>query len=363
MIHPTLEKWADLLVNYCTTINPGDQVLINLDVAAAELARALVRSVLKADGQPHLRLEYDGYTQDILELASDRYLGAEPTLELSEIKQIDAFIRVRAPQNTRTLQQVDKAKVSRLSKKLSPVQRIRVDNTRWVGSLYPTAALAQDAEMSLDDFETFVFEAMFLQHDNPVAKWQELHTFQAKLIERLSSASEVRIVADGTDLKLNVAGRIWINSDGHRNMPSGEVFTGPHEASATGVIRYDIPSSVNGSLVSGIELTFEEGKVVNAKADIGDDLLQSQLALDDGARYLGELGIGTNFNIQRAIKQILYDEKIGGTVHLALGQSYKESGGTNQSALHWDMICDLRQGGAIFLDGEVFQQDGKFVDI
>jgi aminopeptidase len=356
-----LSKWAELLVGYCTEVKPGDKVLINLDVAASELARALVRQVLKADGEPHLRLEYEGYQQDILELASERYMAAEPALELAEMAQIDAFIRVRAPQNTRALQHGDKSRLARLAKKMSPVQRIRVDETRWVGSLYPTAALAQEAEMSLDAFETFVFEAMFLHCDDPVAEWRKLHDFQAELIARLSEARELRIVAEGTDLTLNVAGRTWINSDGHRNMPSGEVFTGPHEASANGTIYFDIPSSVGGSLVSGITLTFCDGQVISASAEVGDDLLQAQLALDEGARYLGELGIGTNFHIQRPIKQILFDEKIGGTVHLALGQAYKETGGTNQSALHWDMICDLRQGGAIYLDGELFQQDGKFI--
>ncbi|HEX7021267.1 MAG TPA: aminopeptidase, partial [Trueperaceae bacterium] len=196
--------------------------------------------------------------------------------------------------------------------------------------------------------------------DDPVARWQDIAALQDRLIERLQDAKEVHIVAEGTDLKLSVEGRAWVNSAGHRNMPSGEVFTGPIENSANGHITFTIPSAVNGVEVENVRLAFQDGKVVDAHADKGDDLLQSQLATDEGARYLGELGIGTNANIQIPTKSILFDEKIGGTVHLALGRSYAETLGVNESAIHWDMICDLRQGGAIYLDGELFEENGSF---
>ena len=218
---------------------------------------------------------------------------------------------------------------------------------RWCVSLWPTPALAQQAGMSSADFSAFVRRALFLDRDDPVAAWRELSSVQARLIERLErrcencgSRERARIFA------LSVAGRTWINSDGRRNMPSGEVFTGPVETSASGVVRFDVPSSPRGVEVAGVELSFREGVVVSARADRGDDVLQAMLATDDGARRLGEIGIGTNFGIDRAVGMTLLDEKIGGTVHLALGRSYPETGGTNESAIHWDLICDLRNAEA-----------------
>ena len=215
--------------------------------------------------------------------------------------------------------------------------------------------------MGTAEFADFVRRALFLDRDDAPAAWGELRDFQARLIERLSKARELRIEAEGTDLTLSVEGRTWINSDGKRNMPSGEVFTGPHEGSAEGRIRYTIPSSPGGVGVEGIELEFREGRVVAARAERGEDYLKTTLATDDGASRLGEIGIGTNFGIDRAVGAILFDEKIGGTVHLAVGRSYKDTGGVNASAVHWDMICDLRRGGRLLADGEVIQQDGSFL--
>ena len=359
MIHPIHEKYAQLLVSYCCEVQAGERVSINLDTEAMPMARALVREVLKADAQPILHMTYPEMMVDVLELVSERHLSSEPTFELSEIKQIDAWMRVRGGSNNRMLQNANKETLSKIAKRQRVVQNLRL-KTKWVGTQFPTNASAQDAGMSLDDYEKFVYGAMYLFEADPVAKWRELHAFQAELINHLAAAKTVRIVAEGTDLTLNVNGRTWVNSDGHHNMPSGEVFTGPIEDSANGHITYTVPSAVSGVEVENIRITFENGKAVTAKADKGDDLLQAQLNSDDGARYLGELGIGTNLSIQVPTKSILYDEKIGGTVHLALGQSYTETGGTNESAIHWDMICDLRQGGAIYLDGELFQENGTF---
>ena len=206
--------------------------------------------------------------------------------------------------------------------------------------------------MSDDDYAAFVERALFLDRPDPVAAWRELSDRQARVVERLSQAREIRIEADGTDLRLRVEGRTWINSDGRRNMPSGEVFTGPLEDSANGTIRFTIPSSPRGVSVEGVELTFEDGKVASATAERGQGYLDAALATDPGARFLGELGIGTNAGIDRATGSILLDEKMAGTVHLALGRSYPETGGRNVSALHWDLICDLRAGGRLTADGE-----------
>jgi aminopeptidase len=360
MLHPIHEKYARLLVAYCTDVTEGDNVSINIDTLAEPMARALYREVLRAGGIPHLRMSYPEVLEDTLELAPDSFFASEPTLDLSEIKQIQSWIRVRAPHNSRALQNADKERYSRLMKRNRPVQNIRVRDTRWVGTLYPTHAGAQDAGMSLDEYERFVYGAMFLFDADPVAKWGEIHDFQAQLIDRLKDAREIHITGEGTDLRMRVDGRVWVNSAGKKNMPSGEVFTGPIEDSANGVITYGIPSAVNGVEVENIRVTFKDGKAVEAHAEKGNDLLQAQLNTDEGARFLGEIGIGTNYNIQLPTKSILYDEKIGGTVHLALGQSYQETGGVNESAIHWDMICDLRQGGAIYLDGELFQENGQF---
>jgi aminopeptidase len=206
--------------------------------------------------------------------------------------------------------------------------------------------------MSEHDYAVFLERALFLDRPDPVAAWRELSARQAELVQRLADARQIRIEADGTDLTLEVAGRTWINSDGRRNMPSGEVFTGPHERSARGHIRFGVPSGGRGVEVSGVELTFADGEVVEARADRGESYLRTALASDDGARFLGEIGIGTNTGIDRATGSTLLDEKMAGTVHLALGRSYPETGGTNESALHWDLICDLRGGGQITVDGE-----------
>jgi aminopeptidase len=231
---------------------------------------------------------------------------------------------------------------------------------RWCGTLWPTPAGAQQAGMSDDAFAAFARGALFLDRDDPAAAWRELAAFQAGLVERLSGARELRIEAPGTDLTLRVEGRTWVNSDGRRNMPSGEVFTGPVEDSANGTIRFTVPSSPRGVTVEDVELTFRDGEVVAARAARGDDYLQQTLATDAGARRLGEIGIGTNRGIDRPIGAILFDEKIGGTVHLALGRSYPETGGVNESAVHWDLICDLRDGGRLTADGEVVQEGGSF---
>jgi aminopeptidase len=360
MIHPIHEKWAKLLIHYCCSVQKNENVAIHIDSLAEPMARTLYREILQAGANPILRMAYPEILEDTLEFATDTFLESEATLELAEIKHIQSWIRIRAPHNTKALEASDKSKYSRLLKKQRPVSNIRVNETKWCLGNYPTQAGAQDAGMNLDEYQRFVYGAMFLFDDDPVKKWQDIHTFQEQVIEHLKNADSIRIKGEDTDLILSVKDRIWKNSAGHHNMPSGEVFTGPIENSANGKICFQIPSSVSGAEVEHISLVFKDGQVVEASAEKGNDMLQAQLNTDKGARFLGELGIGTNYNIQRATKQILFDEKIGGTIHLALGQSYKDTGGLNESAIHWDMICDLRQGGAMYVDGELFQENGKF---
>src|SRR5258708_1229495 len=230
---------------------------------------------------------------------------------------------------------------------------------RRTSTLYPTAAYAQDAEMSLHEFEEFVFDVCFLNDVDPIARWKEVSVQQQRLVDWLAGRKQVHILGSHTDLRLSIEGRVFINSDGKRNFPSGEFFTGPVENSANGVIQFDRPSSYNGRTIEGVRLVFRAGKVVEASARQGQQYLESMLELDAGARYLGEFAFGNNPGVVRATRNTLFDEKMGGTVHLALGNSYPETGGLNKSALHWDMVCDLRQQGEVWFDDVLFLKDGR----
>ena len=352
--------FARLLTGYCLEVRPGQQVLVRSSALAAPLLLEVQRAILDAGAWPLLRVDLPGAAASFYEHAGEAHLDGFAPLALAEARGADASLRIQAPENTRALAGVDPALLARHARGQAPVREAALER-RWCLTVWPTEALAQEAGVPLAAFERIVEQALFLDRPDPVAAWGELRAFQASLIDRLSSARTIRIEADGTDLTLDVGGRTWVNSDGRRNMPSGEVFTGPHEASANGHVRFDVPSSPSGVHVSGVELEFRDGEVVAARAEQGDEHLQRALETDAGARRLGELGIGTNFGIQRPVGAILFDEKIGGTVHLALGRSYPETGGKNESALHWDLICDLRKGGRLTADGEVIQENGEFL--
>ncbi len=342
--------FADLLAGYCLEVQPGQEVVVRSTTLAAPLLLECQRAILAHDAWPLLRVELPGATPDFHRHARDRHLDAYPEVAFAEVKKAHALLAIQAPENTRALVGIDPERLARAARARKPL-REQAMRKRWCSTLWPTQAGAQQAGMSLADFEDFVQRALFLDQPDPERSWGELRAFQETLIDRLRSARELRLESADTDLTLSVKGRTWINSDGRRNMPSGEVFTGPHEHSAEGRIRFTIPSSPRGIAVEGIELEFREGQVVGARADRGEDYLRETLATDPGASRLGELGIGTNAGIDRPVGAILFDEKIGGTVHLAVGRSYPETGGTNESAVHWDMICDLRDGGRLSADG------------
>jgi aminopeptidase len=353
---------ADLLAGYCLDVRPDQQVLVRSTTLAAPLLLELQRAILERDAWCFLRVELPGEAAAFYRHARDHQLDDYPPLAYEEARRIHATVGIQAPDDVRALAGVDPELITRAARGRRQV-REQMLKKRWCTSLWPTPANAALAGMELGDFARFVARALFLDRPGvggPESGWGELHDFQDALIDRLASARELRIEAEGTDLRLDVSRRTWINSDGKRNMPSGEVFTGPHETSATGRIRFGVPSSPAGVDVRGVELELRDGEVVAASAQHGEEYLRRALATDDGARRLGEIGIGTNYGIDRAIGAILFDEKIGGTVHLALGRSYPETGGTNVSALHWDLICDLRQGGRLTADGVVVQEDGHF---
>ena len=352
------DAFAALLCDWCLAVGEGDQVLVGMTTAALPLVRSLHRALLERGAWPLVRVAPGELAEDFYRHARDVHLDGFAPIELAEAQAIDAFIAIDAPANTKALAGIDPARIVRAARARRPIQEARLAS-RWCGTLWPTPALAQQAGMGEHDYTEFVSRALFLDRADPIAAWRELSARQQRLVERLSSAREIHIEAEGTDVRLRVEGRSWINSDGRRNMPSGEVFTGPLEGSAEGTIRFTVPSNHRGVEVVGVELTFRAGEVVDAHAERGEPYLREALATDDGARFLGELGIGTNQGIDRATGSTLLDEKIAGTVHLAVGRSYPETGGVNVSALHWDLICDLRGQGRLSADGETIMRDGE----
>ncbi len=349
MIDP--DAFAQLLCDWCIEVQPRDQVLVRISTNAIPLVRALHRALLARDAWPLFRLSPDELAEDFYRHARDTQLDSVAPLELAEAQGADALISIQAPSNTRALAGVEPTLITRAGRARQALQEAQLA-LRWCGTQWPTAGLAQQAGMSEFDYTEFLRRALFLDRPDPQAAWRELSDHQQRLVERLSSAREIQIESEGTGLRLHVDGRRWINSDGKHNMPSGEVFTGPLEDSAQGTIRFTVPSSPRGVAVEGVQLTFVDGEVVAASAEQGEDYLRAALDTDAGSRRLGELGIGTNQGIDRPTGSILLDEKMAGTVHLALGRSYPETGGANASALHWDLICDLREGGRLIADGE-----------
>jgi aminopeptidase len=356
-VMPDPDAFARLLCDWCLDVSPGQQVLVSSTTLAEPIIGAVHRAILDREAWPGMRIALPSQGADFYRHATERHLDGFAPADMAELQATDCTLSIDAPANTADLAGIDPALIARAAAARVPLREARMA-LRWCGTIWPTPALAQLASMSSDDYAQFVSRALFLDRPDPVQAWRELSANQARLVERLRPAREIRIEADGTDITLDVTGRTWINSDGRRNMPSGEVFTGPHEHSANGTIRFTVPTGPRGVTVTGVTLTFRDGEVTQFSAERGEDYLRAALDTDPGARFLGELGIGTNAGIDRPTGHILLDEKMAGTVHLALGRSYPETGGTNASALHWDLICDLRDGGQISADGEPVVRDG-----
>jgi len=355
-----LKKLARVLVDYSIGAGEGEQVVVSGGAAAEPLIKEVYARLLDVGAIPIPQVSLPGMQELFFGHAREFHYEKTPTVVRALYEGADAFISIMAPQNTRALAAVDPQKQQALSKRDKALQEVVLGKDRWALTLFPTEALAQESEMSLADYEEFVFAAMALHEDDPVRYWREKAEEQQRLIERLEQADEIRLTGPGTDLTLSVKGRKFLNGDGTHNMPCGEVFTGPIEDSANGEVFFGIPVAVAGREVSGVKLRFEEGRVVESSAEKGEEYLNAMLDADEGARALGELGIGTNYGIPRPTKNILFDEKLGGTVHLAVGRSYEQTGGKNESSVHWDLICDLREGGELDADGELLQKDGKF---
>jgi aminopeptidase len=361
-----MERWAKALVGFSAPVSPGDAVVITGSIAAEPLLRAVYRETINLGGNPILVPLLPGLSGDLLRHGSDDQLTFISPIDRFAIEEANVRIVIMAETNTRTLSGVDPSRqqlqqLSRRSLMGTMLQRDATGELKWTLTLFPTDAYAQDAEMSTEDFSDFVFRACKLDRPDPVAAWGEASAVQQRLLEWLTGKEELHVVGPDTDLTLSVAGRKWINADGTKNFPDGEVFTGPVESSANGKIRFSFPVIAGGREISDIRLTFVNGKVTEASAAKGEDYLISSLDTDEGARYLGEFAFGTNFSCDRFIRNILFDEKIGGTIHMALGAGYPETGNTNQSAIHWDMIADIREGGRVEVDGQPFLVDGEYV--
>jgi aminopeptidase len=353
------------MTEYSAPVRPDDEVVIRGSTLAEPLLLELYRATLEREGIPWLLMSSPLEAEYLYRYSSVEGLDRLSDLQRSLVERADVIFGVMSEKNTRAMSEVEPAKMARRSRahrELGEIhaRRAAEGDLLWSVTLYPTSAYAQDAEMSTMDYSEFVLEACLLNEDDPVARWQDLSQRQQILVDHLDQAQEIHVKSAGTDLRLGITGRVWQNSDGKRNFPSGEVFTGPVENQVNGTIAFAFPAVYRGREVRGVRLMFEQGKVVAASAEHNEGFLLEMLETDEGARYLGEVAFGTNNCIQRFMRNTLFDEKIGGTMHFALGRSYPETGGLNKSAIHWDLVCDLRDESEVWVDGELFQRNGRF---
>lgn len=372
MPDPRHTKLAKILVQYSTKVKEGDHVAIVSQPIAIPLVKEIYREVLHAGGFPYFlvgglksRVELGELAYMLFTEGNEAQIQHVNRMEKMVREEFEVMITLYSQENTRALSSVPPERQSmRLRAYADLVQtyleRSAAQAFRWVLSMYPTDAYAQDAELSLAEFEAYVFSTTYADTPNPVERWREIHNEQQGWVDWLKGKKHVEVKGEHVDLRLSIEGRKFINSDGTHNMPSGEIFTGPVEESVNGWVRFSYPAVLRGREVEGVELHFDKGKVVKATARKNESFLQELLNTDEGSRYLGEFAIGTNQRINRFIKNILFDEKIGGTIHMALGAGYPETGSKNRSGLHWDMICDMRSGGQIFVDGDLFYESGVF---
>ncbi len=365
MLDPRVVKLAKVLVHYSLRIRPNDLFRIAGPALAGSLIRSVYREALALGAHPYIRATIDGIEELYYKGASDDQLRFISELDRSEVERTDATLGILGRWNTRELTNIDPKRVSQRREVTRVLQQRFLERAargelRWCGTQYPTQAEAQDAEMSLAEYEDFVFAAGMLDRDDPVAAWEQVSREQDRIAEALGRRRALSVKGPDIDLQVSVAGRKWINAAGESNFPDGEVFTGPIEDSATGRVRFSFPAIYHGREVQDVELVFEQGRVVRARAAKGEDFLRAMLDIDPGARYLGEFAFGLNYNIRQFTRNILFDEKIGGTLHMALGVGYPETGSKNTSGLHWDMICDLRNGAEVSADSEVIYRDGHF---
>ena len=364
MVDPRIERLAKLCVRYSVNLSPKEEVLIQGSELALPLIKEIYKECLLSDAYPLIipRLDVE-YT--FFRYAKKHQLKFVSPFSKFLIENIDVSIAIWSEPNPKRLSNVDpaKIKVNRASRReLTDIftKRVAEGKLRWTLFPYPINAQAQEASMSLAEYEDFVYDSCLVNKENPIPEWKKIRQQQESICKFLNQANEIRIVGEDTDLTFSVKGRKWINCSGEKNMPDGEVFTGPIENSANGTIRFTFPGIYSGREVEDIMLTFKDGRVVKASAAKGDELLQQLLKID-GADRIGETAIGTNPGITKFTKNMLFDEKMGGTIHMALGRSIPESGGLNKSAIHWDILKDMKKVGEIYANGKLFYKNGKFL--
>jgi aminopeptidase len=361
------EKYANLLVNYCLAVEKGNQVYINSSYLAEPLLLEVAKAIYKAGGMPHFNIELNGFNDLILEYAQEDQLKYINPLKKLAFEQFDCYLNIRAPftRGDDEKEPFDEEKYKLYQQGQAVLNKIYFDRIGSGGMRrglcqYPTQAGADDARMTFGEYEHFVYQSCYLYDEDPVAKWLEVRAKQQVYVDRLNRAETVQYKGPNIDITFSVKGRKWINSDGRANMPSGEVFSAPVEDSVNGWAYFSYPTIYMGKDVEGIRLEVKDGLIVKWEAEKGQEVLDKVFAIE-GARRWGEVAVGTNMNIQRTSRNILFDEKIGGSIHMAVGQSYKQCGGKNESTVHWDMITDMRNSGEIIADGEVIYKDGAFV--
>lgn len=360
-----LEKYANLLVHYCLDMQPGERFYLRSTTLAEPLVREVYRAAVKAGAHVEVDLDFREKNRILLAQGSEAQLQYVSPLYKQAMEEFDTYLYIMAPFNLREDQNVDPAKRKIRQESQQAVLKTYFERTatrELKRSLcqYPTLANAQEAGMSLEEYEDFVFRACKLYDPDPVQSWLEVRRWQQQIVDLLNARETVRYKADGTDITFSTRGRAWINSDGQTNMPSGEVYTSPVEDSANGVVHFSFPAIYMGHEVEGVTLYVKDGYIEKWEARRGKDFLDQVFQIE-GTRRFGEAAIGTNYNIARLTKNILFDEKMGGAIHMAIGQSYLQAGGKNQSTVHWDMITDMKEGGEIYADGEKIYENGHFL--
>lgn len=362
-----LNKLAKLLVNYSTEVKPGDFVFVSSDAIATPWAIEVVKEAIKAGGHVETILSSQDIAEARLKYSSNEQLQEENHMMKAALEKATVWLSAWASINTKTNSKVDSEKIKLSAKGAASWRKIYSSkmgdgSLRWCGTQYPTHSDAQEASMSFSDYEDFVYGAGLLDKEDPVAEWKRISSEQERWVNYLNTKKSLHIISEGTDIKVNIDGRKWINCDGRVNFPDGEVFTSPVEDGVDGKITFSFPGIYMGKEIEGIVLEVEKGKVVKASAQKGEDLLKALLETDEGSVRFGEVAIGTNYGIKEFTRNMLFDEKIGGTIHMAIGDSMPEAGGLNRSTIHWDMLCDMRKGGKIYADEELFYENGNFIE-
>ena len=367
MINPFYEKLAKLVVNYSVKVKKGERVFISGPTLAAELFRALYVEILNNGGNALLMPRIEGITELFFKFASEEQLEYLDNAIKLIYNEFDCVIIIAADYNTKKLSLIDPKVITKFygseeQKKLWKMFYDREDKgeVRWVGIPFPCHSYAQEANMDLFSYTDFVKKSLFLDKEDPVQEWINMEKKQQKIVDYLNKVDRIQVLGENTDLELSVKGRKWINNCGHDNLPDGEVYTGPIEDSVNGHIRFTYPGIYLGREIENIYLEFINGKVVNATADKGEELLQEILKIENADR-LGEFAIGTNYGISRFTKNMLFDEKIGGTMHCALGDGIKFTGSKNESVIHWDILKDMKTPDSkIIADGKIIYEQGDW---